>query len=275
MSQHIAFIGAGNMSRAIYGGLIRSGYPASQITATSPELDVLQTQQHTYGIQTTTDNLLATTKADVLVLAVKPQILKMVCEEIAPVVKNRKAPPLIISIAAGIECDAISKWLGVEAPIVRCMPNTPALIGVGASGLFANRYVSDQQKDAAEQLMGAVGIAEWVTEEPLLNAVTAVSGSAPAYFFLMLNAMQQAAIQQGLSAESARKLAQQTALGAAKMAIDSTESLTRLMQNVMSPQGSTEQAILSLQSNEFSEAIEAAMNACKARAEAMQKEFGG
>lgn len=275
MSQHIVFIGAGNMSRAIYGGLIRSGFPASQITATSPELDVLQTQQHTYGIQTTTDNLLATTKADVLVLAVKPQILKMVCEEIAPVVQNRKAPPLIISIAAGIECDTISRWLGVNVPVVRCMPNMPALIGVGASGLYANGFVSDQQKDVAEQLMGAVGIAEWVSEEALLNVVTAISGSAPAYFFLMLNAMQEAAIQQGLSAESARKLAQQTALGAAKMAIDSTEPLTRLMKNVMSPQGSTEQAILSLQSNEFSEAIEAAMNACKTRAEAMQKEFGG
>lgn len=274
MLQNIAFIGAGNMSSAMFGGLIRSGYEPSCITATSPEPEILQQHSDVFGIQTTTDNLLATAKADVLVLAVKPQILRMVCEEIAPVIQNKKSAPLIISIAAGISCDSIKTWLGAEVPVIRCMPNTPALIGVGASGLFADPSVTDPQKHIAEHLITAIGTVEWVAEESLLNAVTAVSGSAPAYFFLMLQAMQNAAVKQGLSEQTARNLAQQTALGAAQMAKDSTLSLDTLMKNVMSPKGSTEQAIFSLQRNDFSEIIEQAMQACFDRAEAMQNEFG-
>lgn len=274
MPQHIAFIGAGNMSSALYGGLIHSGYSATDITATSPEPQILEAQQKKYGIHTTTDNLLAATKADVLVLAVKPQILKHVCIEIASVIQNRKTPPLIISIAAGVDCSAIQTWLKTNVAIVRCMPNTPALIGVGASGLYANHQVTSQQKSLAETLFKAVGMVEWVDNEDLLNAVTAVSGSAPAYFFLMLEAMQQTAMKQGLSSEAARNLAQQTALGAAKMATESPLSLSTLMQNVMSPQGSTEQAIFSLQGDHFSQIIERAMNACMERAQTMQNEFG-
>lgn len=274
MTNKMTFIGAGNMSSAIFGGLIQSGFKPTDITATSPETDVLAKHERHYGIHTTTNNKQAIENADIVILAVKPQILKIVCEDLADTIQKRKTAPLIISIAAGISADAIDTWLGGNVPIVRCMPNTPALIGFGASGLFANRLVTEQQKTNAGELMKAVGIVEWVQEESLLNAVTAVSGSAPAYFFMMFEAMEAAAVKQGLTPETARRLAQQTALGAAKMALTSKDSATQLKKNVMSPQGSTEQAIFSFERDHLTEIVDRAMQACANRALEMQEEFG-
>lgn len=226
MASKITFIGAGNMASAIIGGLIDSGVSPSDITATAPNESELTPLAARLGINTNTDNNAAVEDADVVVLAVKPQIMRSVCEAMRNNVQQQS--PLIISIAAGLDAATIDQWLGGNNALVRCMPNTPALVGIGASGLYANSAVSEEQRTLATQLMEAVGIVEWVEEESLLDAVTAVSGSAPAYFFLMFEAMEEAAVKLGLPAATARRLAIQTALGAATMAQRSDKARPRL-----------------------------------------------
>lgn len=226
MASKITFIGAGNMASAIIGGLIDSGVSPSDITATAPNESELTPLAARLGINTNTDNNAAVEDADVVVLAVKPQIMRSVCEAMRNNVQQQS--PLIISIAAGLDAATIDQWLGGNNALVRCMPNTPALVGIGASGLYANSAVSEEQRTLATQLMEAVGIVEWVEEESLLDAVTAVSGSAPAYFFLMFEAMEEAAVKLGLPAATARRLAIQTALGAATMAQRSDKDPPRL-----------------------------------------------
>ncbi|EHA14832.1 pyrroline-5-carboxylate reductase [Halomonas sp. HAL1] len=273
MANNITFIGAGNMASAIIGGLIDSGVAPSTITATAPSDSELAPVKARLGINTNTDNNAAVAEADVVVLAVKPQIMRTVCEALRDSVQRQQ--PLVISIAAGLDADTIDQWLGGNNAMVRCMPNTPSLVGYGASGLYANAKVSDEQRDVATQLMEAVGIVEWVEEEALLDAVTAVSGSAPAYFFLMFEAMEEAAVKLGLPAATARRLAIQTALGAATMAQQSDKDPATLKQNVMSPGGTTERAIQHMEEAQLRTTIADAMQACADRAQAMAKELSG
>jgi pyrroline-5-carboxylate reductase len=271
MASKITFIGAGNMASAIIGGLIDSGVSPSDITATAPNENELAPLNARLGINTHTDNNEAVANADVVVLAVKPQIMRGVCEAMRDNVQQQS--PLIISIAAGLDAATIDQWLGGNNALVRCMPNTPSLVGIGASGLYANSAVSDEQRTLATQLMEAVGIVEWVEEEGLLDAITAVSGSAPAYFFLMFEAMEEAAVKLGLPAATARRLAIQTALGAATMAQRSDKDPATLKKNVMSPGGTTERAIQHMEDAQLRATIADAMQACAQRAEAMSKEL--
>lgn len=271
MASKITFIGAGNMASAIIGGLIDSGVSPSDITATAPNESELTPLTARLGINTNTDNNAAVEDADVVVLAVKPQIMRSVCEAMRDNVQQQS--PLIISIAAGLDAATIDQWLGGNNALVRCMPNTPALVGIGASGLYANSAVNEEQRTLATQLLEAVGIVEWVAEESLLDAVTAVSGSAPAYFFLMFEAMEEAAVKLGLPAATARRLAIQTALGAATMAQRSDKDPATLKQNVMSPGGTTERAIQHMEDAQLRATIADAMQACAQRAEAMSKEL--
>jgi pyrroline-5-carboxylate reductase len=266
----IAFIGAGNMAASIIGGLIKNNTPATSIIASDPNQDSLDKLSGSHGITTTTDNQLACSEAGIVVLAVKPQVLKSVTESLA-VHLNPKT--LVISIAAGISSVNLDHWLGGGKAVVRCMPNTPALIQEGAAGLYANKNVSPEQKQQAESLMSAVGLVVWLESETLIDAVTAVSGSGPAYFFLMIESMIAAGIEQGLSAEQSQQLAIQTAAGAAKLAQNSDVNVDELRRRVTSPGGTTEQAILSFENSDFRKVVKDAMDACKQRSEEMASEF--
>lgn len=271
MQPTLAFIGAGNMARAIIGGLINNGYPAAKIWATEPSMANLADLEM-QGINTSSDNAEAVKQADVVVLAVKPQILHQVCTDIEDAVQSQQ--PLIISIAAGIVSDDIDHWLGTSNAIVRCMPNTPALVQTGASGLYANTYVNDEQREQAEEILSAVGIALWVDEESQLDAVTAVSGSGPAYYFLMMEAMIDAGKKLGLSDEVATQLTLQTALGAAKMASNSDVDPAELRRRVTSPNGTTEQAIKTFIEGGLPELVDDALQACNDRSIELAKELG-
>jgi pyrroline-5-carboxylate reductase len=273
MNQTVAFLGAGNMAGAIIGGLIESGMAADNITATSPDSAAQDAIREKYGIHSHADNQKAAESADILVLAVKPQILKAVCEPLKGAIQARESAPLIISVAAGILGENIDTWLGGGLPIVRCMPNTPALVRAGASVLWANDRVSDDQRTSAGELLGAVGRVEWIERESLMDAVTAVSGSGPAYFFQIFEAMEEAGVNLGLPRDTARRLALQTGFGAASMALASDESPAQLKKNVMSPNGSTEQAVMSFEAAGLAEIFERAMIACANRAHEMQTEF--
>ncbi|WP_417533807.1 pyrroline-5-carboxylate reductase [Marinobacterium stanieri] len=272
MSQQpvIAFIGAGNMARAIIGGLLENGFAAANIWAAEPDASRLQDLAE-QGLKTTSDNNEAVAAADMVILAVKPQIMQAVASELADAAQKHQ--PLFVSIAAGISLDALDRWLGGNAAVVRCMPNTPSLVQTGASGLFANARVSEQQRNLATQAMEAVGIALWVQNEAELDVVTAISGSGPAYYFLMMEAMTAAGTKLGLSEETARGLTLQTALGAARMASSSDVDAAELRRRVTSPKGTTEQAILTFQAEGLEAIVEKAMVACRDRAEAMAAEL--
>ncbi|WP_069384937.1 pyrroline-5-carboxylate reductase [Halomonas caseinilytica] len=272
MASQVTFIGAGNMAGAIIGGMIDSGYSADAITATSPDDSVLAPLRERLGIHTETDNASAVAQADVVVLAVKPQIMQDVCTGMRDAIQARK--PLILSVAAGLPADTLEHWLGGDLPVVRCMPNTPSLVGAGAAGLYANARVTDAQQRIASELLEAVGLVEWVDAEALLDAVTAVSGSAPAYFFLMFEAMEQAGADLGLPADTARRLAMQTAYGAARMAMDSDKTPGELKRNVMSPGGTTERAIEHMENAGLRNIMQSAMRACAERAGEMADELG-
>jgi pyrroline-5-carboxylate reductase len=266
----IGFIGGGNMAASLIGGLIDSGISAPDITVAEPDESRRQTLQDQFGITATADND-ATLPNEVIILAVKPQLLKQVCQQLS---MSQQDNPLFISIAAGVKSTDINRWLGEKQAIVRCMPNTPALLQSGASGMYANEFVSDTQKQLAEKIMSAVGITVWVDVEEQLNAVTAVSGSGPAYFFLMMEAMQQAGESLGLDADVARQLVLQTALGAARMATESDASTAELRQRVTSKGGTTEQAILSFQSADYEKIVADALRAANDRSISLADELG-
>lgn len=272
MSQQpvIAFIGAGNMARAIIGGLLENGFAASSIWAAEPDAARLE-DLAAQGLNTTSDNRAAVAAADIVVLAVKPQIMKTVVNELAGAAQTHR--PLFVSIAAGISLDALDRWLGGDVAVVRCMPNTPSLVQTGASGLFANARVSDLQREQATQVLEAVGVALWVQTEAELDIVTAISGSGPAYYFLMMEAMTAAGTRLGLSEETARGLTLQTALGAARMASSSDVDPTELRRRVTSPNGTTERAIKTFQAEGLEAMVEKAMTACRDRAVEMADEL--
>ena len=266
MTQHktkITFIGAGNMARSLVAGLVEDN-AAVAITVSGPNqgpLDIVRGKWP--SCETTTDNLAAVSQADIVVLAVKPQVMQKVCEDLADSIQNTK--PLIISVAAGVSESSLSRWLGGLLPVVRCMPNTPALVQAGMTGLYANSRVSEEQRSLAENIMRSVGMVTWFDDEEKLHAVTAISGSGPAYFFLVMEAMQATAEGFGLSASEARLLVQQTAYGAAKLAMESPESAGELRRNVTSPGGTTEAAIGQLQAAGLEAAFDAALKAAAQR----------
>jgi len=271
----IGFIGGGNMAGSLIGGLINAGITASDITVAEPDATRSSALQQQFGISTSSDNN-ETLRCDIVVLAVKPQLLKVVCQQLDT---RNSDNTLFISIAAGVKSTDINRWLshrdndGKQA-IVRCMPNTPALLQCGASGLFANDQVSETQKQQAEKILQAVGLVIWVSDEEQLNAVTAVSGSGPAYFFLMMEAMQQAGEKLGLPADIAQQLVLQTALGAARMASESNVAPAELRQQVTSKGGTTEQAILSFQSANFNHIVFQALEAANNRSISLAEELG-
>lgn len=272
MNASICFIGAGNMARSLIGGLIASGFDKQKIIATDSIPEQCNAMTSQFGIQSTQDNNQAIQQSDIVVLCVKPQILKNVCHEIAPAIQQKN--PLILSVVAGVQSEDINHWLGGGLAIVRTMPNTPALIQTGAAGLFANAQVNPTQKEQAENILRAAGLALWVETEAQLDAVTALSGSGPAYYFLFMEAMQEAGEQLGLSAKTAQLLTMQTAFGAAKMAMETSQDCQQLRKNVTSPNGTTEKAIQSFENDGLRQLVLNAMTAAKVRAEQLGKELG-
>ncbi len=262
-ASRITFIGAGNMAGAIIGGLVANGYPADCITATDLSEEKLQQLADLHSINTTTNNDSAVSKADVVVLAVKPQVMDKVLSGLAPALQQ--AQPLLISIAAGPTIANLDQWAGGNMAIVRCMPNTPALLQCGAAGLFANDKVSQEQKSLSENIMNAVGITRWVETEDGIDSVIAVSGSGPAYYYLFMEAMIEAGIKQGFSRETATELTLQTALGAARMATESGTDVVELRRQVTSPGGTTEQAIKTFEQGALHELVDNAMQAAVKR----------
>ncbi len=268
----IGFIGGGNMATSLIGGLIADGTTPSQIRVSDHHPDRPQALEKQFGIQTASTNVALVEESDVVVLAVKPQGLREVCEEIADSVQAKR--PLILSVAAGIRIGDIDRWLGDGNAIVRTMPNTPALVQSGATGLYANQCVNESQREIAERIMRAVGLTQWLENEPMMDAVTALSGSGPAYFFLVIEALEEAGCKLGLSEEASRMLALQTAFGAAKMALESSESAAELRRRVTSPGGTTERAISILEEGELRQLFEKALSGARDRAQELADELG-
>lgn len=271
-TKKIGFIGGGNMASSLMSGLIASGHPANQLWVTDTNSQILQSLADNLDVNTSSAELLVNS-IDVLVLAVKPQVLQQVCKQLSTLLKDKSV--LVVSIAAGISQQSLSEWLGQTLAIVRCMPNTPALVQTGATGLHANLHVTESQKNLAETILRSVGIALWVENESELDAVTAVSGSGPAYFLLLMEAMEYAALELGLTEATARLLIQQTALGAAKLALESDETSGQLRQRVTSPNGTTEQAIKTFEEGKFSTLVSSALHAARDRSVEMSIELGG
>ncbi len=268
----ITFIGAGNMARSLIVGLLQDKAQVALRVADPDQHQLDAIRQHWPEVMATTNNLEAIQGADVVVLAVKPQIMREVAQGLAAQVQ--RSHPLIVSVAAGIRESALNGWLGGNLPLVRCMPNTPALVQAGATGLYANANVSEAQRSLAESILRAVGITLWFDEEDKLDAVTAVSGSGPAYFFLVMEAMQTAAEKLGIEAEDAKLLVIQTALGAARLALESGEQPAELRRKVTSKGGTTEAALKVLNEGGlpalFEQALAAAANRSRELAQANQ-----
>lgn len=260
------------MASSIIGGLIASGHPAASITAADPFAESLERLQKVAPVAVYSDNTEAVKAADIIIMAVKPQVMAEAAESIADSVRNNNA--LVISIAAGITIDSLQSRLGPQAAIVRCMPNTPALVGSGATGLYANENTTALQREYAQTVLAAVGITCWVNSEQELDAITALSGSGPAYFFLFMEAMIDAGADLGLSRSTATQLALQTGFGAAKMALASDVDLAELRRRVTSPAGTTERAIQSFETDKLRDIVANAVGAASERAAEMAREMG-
>jgi pyrroline-5-carboxylate reductase len=261
----IAILGAGNMGSCLLGGLIKNGHAPDKLWAADPNKENNKTVEKNFNVHVTENNIEAVQNAEVVVFAVKPQVFASVAMNLKSTMQQRK--PLVVSIAAGVRTASIQTWLGGEIAIVRAMPNVAALIGCGASALFANHYVTPSQHQIAESILRAVGVAVWLSDEASLDIVTALSGSGPAYFFLLMESLEYAAEQSGLPVETARLLTLQTALGAARMAIESRSPLVELRHSVTSPGGTTEMALSVLEKNHVREIIQQALMAAKRRSE--------
>jgi pyrroline-5-carboxylate reductase len=244
----IAFIGGGNMARSLIAGLVRQGVPGEQIRVAEP-VDVLrEALVRDFDVQAFSSAEQAATGASTWLMAVKPQVMRSVCASLIEAAGDR---PLVVSIAAGITGAQLDRWLGGDQAVVRAMPNTPALLGAGVTGLHANAQVSAAQREQAAQLLASAGATVWIEEEAQMDAVTAVSGSGPAYVFLLAEAMEAAALQQGLPPEAARTLVLQTVLGAARMLTEAGEAPAELRRRVTSPNGTTQAAIETFQAGDF------------------------
>ncbi len=273
MQPNIGFIGAGNMATALISGMVDRGYPADRIAAFDPVEDQLQRLLGNLNqglmsaqVRTSTDNAEARF-FDILVLAVKPQILPEAARSLAPHLADGCG---VVSIAAGVTLAQLEQLLGPR-PLVRCMPNTPSLVGLGASGLYANAQVSAELQNQCEAIFRSVGVVNWVESESDLDLVTAVSGSGPAYFFLFMESMIETAIEMGMDPETARALTVQTCRGAGELASHESD-IAELRRRVCSPGGTTEQAIASFQQDGLQNLVQRAMNRCAQRAREMAEE---
>ena len=269
MALKIAFLGGGNMATSLVGGLVDSGHPPDDIIVSEPVAEKRRGLAERFSVGVTADNRAAAAASDAVVLAVKPQDMAGVVSGAAGAM--REAGPLVVSIAAGTRIGRILEWLGYPAPVVRTMPNTPALLGCGATALFANEAVTDVQRKAAETILESAGIALWVDDEGLLDAVTAVSGSGPAYYFLLMEHMIRAGEGLGLTASQARALTLRTALGAARMALESGRTPEELRVGVTSPGGTTARALDLFHEGGFGELVERALTGARDRS----RELGG
>ena len=270
-SVRICFIGAGNMARALIGGLIDRGAQAMHLRAADPVAAQLDTLKSQYGIEITSDNVSAARGAQVVILAVKPQDLRSVATLLGP--ELAAGHPLLISVAAGIRATDIQRWTG-SLPVVRAMPNRPALHGHGITALYATSDVPAQHRALAEDILGAVGATLWLEREGDMDTVTALSGSGPAYYFLLTEILEQAGISLGLSPQVSRKLAIETAYGAGAMAREARESAATLREQVTSRGGTTEAALRHLESHDVRAIFAAAIAAAARRSAQLADEFG-
>lgn len=272
-SRRITLIGGGNMARGLIGGLLARGTTAANITVAEPDTAGQSALRQDFGICATGDNIAAAAGADVVVLAVKPQIMAQVARHLAPTLQQRK--PLVISVAAGIGVANLQRWVGAGIPVVRCMPNRPALIGAGATGLFADPSVSAAARDLATEVLACTGLAVWVQNEGDIDIVTALSGSGPAYFFRLAELMAEAAIAQGLEAGVAQLLAAQTLAGAGQLvASESAPDLARMREQVTSRGGTTEAALNRFAALGFPSTVAEAMQAAAIRSRELAEQFG-
>lgn len=268
LNQNICFIGGGNMAQALIGGLFSRGLPVTRITVSDPVEQIRQILEEK-GVQTTTDNLEAIKNADVVVLAVKPQVLATVLQPLKGLLSDK----LVISIIAGAEIQTISDLIGGSQRVVRVMPNTPALVQTGAHGIYAPAAVGTQDRELTSQILAATGLTIWVDNEAQIDAVTAVSGSGPAYFFYLMESMIRAGKNLGLDEKVATALTLQTALGAAQMAITSSNSPAELRKNVTSPNGTTQAALEVFDRAQISQNIQAALAAAQKRSQELAQEL--
>ena len=268
LNQNICFIGGGNMAQALIGGLLSRGLPTTRITVSDPVEQIRQILEEK-GIQTITDNVEAIQNADVVVLAVKPQVLATVLQPLKGLLSDK----LVISIIAGAEIQTISELIGGSQRIVRVMPNTPALVQTGAHGIYASEAVNAQDRELTSQILAATGLTIWVDSEAQIDAVTAVSGSGPAYFFYLMESMIRAGKNLGLDEKVATALTLQTALGAAQMAITSSNSPSELRKNVTSPNGTTQAALEVFDRAQISQNIQAALAAAQKRSQELAQEL--
>ena len=266
----LGFIGAGNMARSLIGGLLAAGHPASNLIAADPDPGQRAAAAALGGIATSADNGAVAAGADVIVLAIKPQVMGVVCRALQ---QQLRPGALLISIAAGIRLDAIERWLG-PVPVVRCMPNTPALLRAGITALTGNAFTGADQLAIAAAVLGAVGKTAVLDSETQLDAVTAISGSGPAYFFLFTEALIEAGIRLGLAPDLARALAVETAHGAARMALDTAGTLAQLRGSVTSPNGTTEAAVAAFEAGGLRTLVDRAATAARDRSIALADELG-
>jgi pyrroline-5-carboxylate reductase len=265
---NITFIGGGNMAAALIGGLLGKGHAAGGIRVVEPQAEARARLAAQFGVAFLESA--AAPLGEAVVLAVKPQQMRAVAEALRPQLTRE----LVITIAAGIRLADLSRWLGGYTTLVRCMPNTPALIGAGITGLYASAAVRDGQRALADSILGAVGATLWVPEEGMLDPVTAISGSGPAYVFYFVEAMQQAAQEMGFTAADARKLAVETFSGAARLAAQSAEEVALLRQRVTSKGGTTERALASMEADRVKELIVRALHAANQRAHELGEQLG-
>lgn len=268
LNQNICFIGGGNMAQALIGGLLSRGLPTTRITVSDPVEQIRHVLEEK-GVQTTADNLEAIKNADVVVLAVKPQVLATVLQPLKGLLSDK----LVISIIAGAEIQTISDLIGGSQRIVRVMPNTPALVQTGAHGIYASEAVGKQDRELTSQILAATGLTIWLDNEAQIDAVTAVSGSGPAYFFYLMESMIRAGKNLGLEEKVATALTLQTALGAAQMAITSSNSPSELRKNVTSPNGTTQAALEVFDRAQISQNIQAALAAAQKRSQELAQEL--
>lgn len=256
----IAFIGGGNMARSLVAGLRRQGVTADRIVVAEPQDALRQGLQAEFGIRVCAEGRDAIAGASVVVLAVKPQVMQAVCEGL----RGALGDAVVVSVAAGLTCARLSEWLGTPG-VVRAMPNTPALLGAGATGLFAPPEVDAAGRALAEAVLASAGLTRWIEDEALMDVVTALSGSGPAYFFLLVESLVAAAVARGLPRETAEALARQTALGAARMLAESGEPAEALRRRVTSPGGTTQAAVECFQAGGFASLVADAVDAAVQR----------
>jgi pyrroline-5-carboxylate reductase len=261
----ICFIGAGHISGAVIAGLLSNGYEPEKIWATRRSDEKLQLLQEQFGIHITSNNREAALQADIVVLSAQPSQVQTICAELKPIFDEKK--PLIVSVAAGITCKLLQRWSGETLPIIRAMPNLPALVNAGATGLYANGHISTAQKAQVESIFRCVGVTVWVEQEDQMDIITAAFSSGCGYLFLVMDAIQQASVQLGLSEEASRLLTLELVLGSSRIAMQSEKDLAQLLQSVATPGGTTAAGLQVLEDNNikdvFSKAIQAAWQRAK------------